>query len=248
MAVSYIWFDLGYTLLYLKRETTYQKTLAEAGFHVTIDELEKHFHLMDKYFMREYPGALGAKREVVMPWYLGALNYQMGIMADVSELETRWAQMQDKTPGYWSSFPQVEGLLKNLRKEGYRLGVISNWDHTARSILDENGLTRYFDNIVISSEVGVTKPDPRIFRLAFEQAGVSPEECLYIGDNYYDDGVGSEKVGMDYLIINRFGRLGIEELKNCRVISDVTEVTGYLKKSRYQFPDLSPGRKQGKRT
>ncbi len=247
MTISYIWFDLGYTLLYLKRETTYQKTLAEAGFHITIDELKKHFHMMDKYFMREFPGALGARREVVMPWYLGALNYQMGIVADVSELEMRWAEMQETTPRYWRAFPHVEGLLQNLRKDGYRLGVISNWDHTARNILEENGLSGYFDDIIISSEVGVSKPDSMIFRLAFEQAGVLPEECLYIGDNYYDDGVGSEKVGVDYLIINRFGRLGIEELKNCRVISDVTEVRNYLKKRRYQFPELSEGRKHEKR-
>ena len=52
--------------------------------------------------------------------------------------------------------------------------------------------------------------------------------CIYVGDNYYDDAVGSRKVGMPALIINRFGLLGTEEITDCPLISDMSEVFNFL--------------------
>ena len=73
--------------------------------------------------------------------------------------------------------------------------LISNWDPSCRSVLEQNGLTPYLDPILVSSEVGVEKPDRRIFEKALELSGEDPRECLYVGDNYYDDGVGALKWG-----------------------------------------------------
>jgi len=98
------------------------------------------------------------------------------------------------------------------------MGIISNWDHSARGLLAAHGLTGFFDPIVISSEVGCEKPSERIFRIALEKAGVPAERCLYVGDNYYDDAVGCRKVGMRPLILNPYGRLGIEEIEDCPLI------------------------------
>ena len=73
-------------------------------------------------------------------------------------------------------------------------------------------------------QVGVEKPDPRIFRQALELSGDSPEECLYVGDNYYDDGVGAAQVGMAFCILNPAGRLGIEELDIPWCVPDIRQV------------------------
>ena len=108
------------------------------------------------------------------------------------------------------------------------MGVISNWDWTARDVLTAAGLIDYFDHLIISCEVDYIKPDSRIFDLALQTAGVNAGECVYIGDNYYDDAVGCRRVGMDALIINRFGFLGIEEIDNCKIIHHITEILDHI--------------------
>ena len=108
------------------------------------------------------------------------------------------------------------------------MGVISNWDCTARDILTETGLIEFFEHIIISCEVNCNKPEPQIFNLALQKAAVEASDCIYVGDNYYDDAVGSRKVGMEALIINRFGTLGVEELSNCTIIGDISEVVQLL--------------------
>ena len=109
------------------------------------------------------------------------------------------------------------------------MGIISNWDWTARDILTAAGLIDYFDPIVISAEVDCNKPESRIFELALEKAGIPAHQCLYIGDNYYDDAIGSRKVGMNPLIINRFGNLGVEEIEDCPVIGHLSDLFNHEK-------------------
>jgi putative hydrolase of the HAD superfamily len=78
--------------------------------------------------------------------------------------------------------------------------------------------------------VGCAKPNEKIFKLALDKAGVDASRCLYIGDNYYDDTLGSDKVGMRSLIINRFGRFGVEELENQELIENISGVLDYLER------------------
>jgi putative hydrolase of the HAD superfamily len=228
---KYLWFDLGYTLLRLKRDEPFIRILESLGITLSPEKIEKAFHVTDKKFMREYPGVLAKDMSFSMPLYLGNMMYYLGCETDLCALHQLWRKELENPLEVWEPFDFVEKELERLSREGYRLGVISNWDSSARPILERYGLIRFFDNIVISSEVGSQKPDSEIFRQAFREAGVEPEECLYIGDNYYDDGVGCRKVGMDYLIINPYGNLGVEELaekKDCRLIPDITHIRAYL--------------------
>jgi putative hydrolase of the HAD superfamily len=57
---------------------------------------------------------------------------------------------------------------------------------------------------------------------------VEARRCIYVGDNYYDDCLGSRKVGMNTLIINRFGSLGVEEIDDCPVIHRLSDILNYI--------------------
>ncbi len=228
MPVSFVWFDIGYTLLYMRREETYRQALEEQGIQVSQEELERAFHLTDKLFMREYPGMFGKDRPAVVPWYLGVLNYRLGHRLDVCATAASWLRFQSRTNPYWVPFPGVRETLQELRRRALRMGIISNWDSSARSLLELHGLAEFFDPIVVSSEVGHEKPGREIFELALGQAAVAPIECLYVGDNYYDDAVGAGKVGIRTLLVNRYGRLGIEELAEVPVIRSVRELPACL--------------------
>lgn len=102
-------------------------------------------------------------------------------------------------------FPEVREVLKTLRPH-YKLGVISNGpSDLQRYKLKLFDLEREFDPIVISGEVGVAKPDPKIFRHALERAKVLPSEALYVGDSPTYDIAGAKGIGMKMAWVNRDG-------------------------------------------
>ena len=224
MAVSFVWFDIGYTLLYMQREGTYQQALKEFGHEVALDEIEREFHLTDKLFMRNYPGLFLKDRNVFMPSYLGIMNYRLGLNLNVCELDLCWEEIKKNIDNYWLPFDGVKEVLAELKQNSVGLGVISNWDCTARDILSKAGLIDFFDHLVISCEVDCIKPDPRIFEIALQKVTVPAGDCIYIGDNYYDDALGSRQVDMPAMIINRFGKLGVEEIHDCPVIGRLSDL------------------------
>ncbi|MGB9686367.1 MAG: HAD family hydrolase [Rectinema subterraneum] len=236
MHFDYIWFDMGYTLVYKKREALFGRILEKTGSRRSYEEIEKAFHVTDKRLMRDFPGLLARPSAEFMPLYIGLLCYTLQIHGDIVSILDAWFKEWKSKESEWFAYSHVFEVLDALLKKGYRLGIISNWDLSARSVLAKCGLEGYFDTIVISSEVGYAKPDRRIFISALQLAGVEPSNCLYIGDNYYDDVVGASSVGMKYLIINRFGRLGIEELPQLEVVSSIADVIPYLERTDREQP------------
>ena len=99
-------------------------------------------------------------------------------------------------PEVWRLYPEVEGVLKDLRARGLKLGVISNWSTRLRHIAQGTGLDALVDFIVASSEAGARKPDPHIFHVALHRAGVSPGSAIHVGDQVEDDVRGAERMGI----------------------------------------------------
>lgn len=90
-------------------------------------------------------------------------------------------------------------------KGRYRLGLVSNFDHhpTAYRILEDHGIKGFFEEIVVSSEVGFRKPGREIFQIAFDRLGIGPERALFVGDSFEIDVVGAKGVGMDVVWLNQ---------------------------------------------
>ena len=105
-----------------------------------------------------------------------------------------------------SNFPDTIPVLERLKAQGVPMGVISNYGTHLLDLLPKLELFDYFNFIIVSAIVEVTKPHPRIFEIAIEEAGVPADQILYVGDNYLDDIVGANNVGMDAVLINRPGR------------------------------------------
>lgn len=73
-------------------------------------------------------------------------------------------------------------LARRLRA-GYRVSVLSNADLSLRARLrDDHRLLDLFDDVVVSAEVGMAKPDPEVFRLAARRLGLPPEACVFVDD------------------------------------------------------------------
>jgi FMN phosphatase YigB (HAD superfamily) len=94
-------------------------------------------------------------------------------------------------------------VVEELQKRGYILGIISNLIGT-REIpewLEAENFKPYFKSVVLSSVVGIRKPDPAIYLEAARRAGVEPSRCAYVGDNLKRDVTGTRAAGFGMIII-----------------------------------------------
>ena len=110
------------------------------------------------------------------------------------------------TAGAWEVYPEVPKVLAELREQGLRLGVISNWDSRLPGLLDRLGLARYFDAVTYSAAAGCEKPDRRIFLQALRSLGVDPGAALHIGDGRLEDVEGAIAAGLRALHLDRVDR------------------------------------------
>jgi len=110
-------------------------------------------------------------------------------------------------PRRWRLDAGARETLVELKKRGYRLAILSNWDLRLRSLLEGLRLAPYFEHLIISSEAGFEKPDPRIFELAQHRFGLSPHEILHVGDSEHHDAEGARKVGWRWVIVQHHERI-----------------------------------------
>lgn len=89
---------------------------------------------------------------------------------------------------------EILNFLRSLRGS-YRTGLISNAWSDLRDYIVREKMDDAFDHIIISAEVGVAKPEAKIYKIALEQAGVSPNEAVFV-DDFYVNIEGCEKVGI----------------------------------------------------
>jgi len=102
-----------------------------------------------------------------------------------------------------SIFPGVAELLRSLKKR-VRLGIVSNAQHLFTiPELTKFNLIDLFDAIALSSDVGVRKPDSKIFHRLLQAMAVPPEAAVFVGDNLFDDVYGASNVGMKTVWIGR---------------------------------------------
>jgi len=78
---------------------------------------------------------------------------------------------------------ELVSLIHKLKELGYPMALLSNYTSTLRDKLAKQALDGLFDHIIISSEVGLQKPDPQIFYQTFEALGIRPEEAIFIDDS-----------------------------------------------------------------
>ena len=111
---------------------------------------------------------------------------------------------------FWSSiyldypvlYPDSLPLLRYLKDKGYKLGIVTNGNTVSQSRkLRACGVDDLVKVSIISGSVGVSKPDPAIYRMALEKLGAKVEESLYVGNNPDTDILGAINTGMDSFFI-----------------------------------------------
>jgi putative hydrolase of the HAD superfamily len=96
----------------------------------------------------------------------------------------------------------ADDLLCAIRTSGYKLGLVSNTEALLTAYdLKVLGLLEKFDVLVLSSSIGVKKPDKRIFEIVLGRLEARPTECVFVGDTFDDDIAGALNAGMDTVFL-----------------------------------------------
>ncbi|KAJ7953796.1 haloacid dehalogenase-like hydrolase domain-containing protein 3 [Quillaja saponaria] len=97
----------------------------------------------------------------------------------------------------WHLPDQAYESITLLKDAGVKMAIVSNFDTRLRKLLKDLNVLDLFDAVIISSEVGYEKPDPRIFQAALDQLNIVPGKAVHVGDDQEADKEGANAVGID---------------------------------------------------
>ena len=125
-------------------------------------------------------------------------------------------------PSSFSLFADTLPTLKALRERGVPVAVVSNWQSGLSHFCTELGLTDYVDHVLSSADLGVEKPDPRIFLDACSRLGIPPRRTLHVGDTHLDDYVGGSSAGLQVVLIDRTSQADAE-VRKVHALTDILD-------------------------
>jgi putative hydrolase of the HAD superfamily len=125
----------------------------------------------------------------------------------------------------WELIPDdVRPALTALRDRDLTLTVVSNSNGTLRAHMDRIGLSPFVTCIVDSCDVGVEKPDPRIFQIALERSAAQPESTIHVGDMYQVDVVGAGAAGLRAVLLDEMQLHDQADCLRIRSLSELVEL------------------------
>ena len=214
--IKVITFDAGNTLIRLSRPVgvTYAEVAKRFGANLNPIDLEHGFRAAWKTVPR-LPDTPGPRTDDGRTWWQDVVMQTLeNARVEVEPFGDFFdAVYQEFTlPGVWRLEPGALDLLRDLRRAGFRLGIISNFDLRLREILKDVGVLDLFEQIVVSSQVGAEKPSARIFEEALRRFAVEPAELLHVGDEEKADGDGARALGIQAFILS-FAGSGLRGLR-----------------------------------
>ncbi|RPJ25234.1 MAG: HAD family hydrolase [Nitrosopumilales archaeon] len=224
----FIFFDLGQTLVDEWRFIEYlDNKLLEVlnGFGARID-LRNYRAVRDNVIRNRMIGN-GSTRELIIE--ICRLVTQHGyerIIADRLEYDIKYGRRE-----LFRFYYDAEQTLSILSQK-YKLGIIANQSRDVLQLLDKFNFRDFFNVVIISSEVNMNKPDPRIFQLAMDRVAKSSKRYVMIGDRLDTDISPANKLGMKTIrYTNSLFRLQepIDESEMAtHVVNRLSEIPGIL--------------------
>ena len=218
MRYSVVLFDVGETLVGPRESfgAVYARVLEGHGLLLGADLLERSIREVIAEVSHEIPRGTdryayypGGESEYWLRFSRRTLEKATGKAVDGDLPRRALDGLRDAflVPDAWEVFADVVPTLDALRREGVRLGVVSNWDSRLPEVLRVLELDRHFEVVGVSHFEGVEKPEPALFRRVLEKMEARPEEALHVGDIPELDLAGARAAGLDALLVDRRGRL-----------------------------------------
>ena len=122
----------------------------------------------------------------------------------------------------WTLYPDARPSLSRLRRQGLRLGLVTNFDMRVFTLLDNLGLGSHFDVVAVPGVTGAAKPDPRVFDFALASCRTSADRAVHVGDSVDEDVVGARRAGLRAVLLDRKKRcVGVPGVDRIETLDDL---------------------------
>ncbi len=160
----------------------------------------------------------------------GYVNYPV-YFAELCELwewgvppEQLLADYYRRMPYHSALLPDAVPVLRQLRRRGYRVGIITNgFSQIQNGKLDATALRPLLDAVAVSGDEGVHKPDPAVFCRVAERLCVAPERCVYVGDHPINDMQGATAAGMQPIYMDLHGYYDVPDIPRITALSELLD-------------------------
>lgn len=225
MSVEIVFFDAGETLLrpHPSFAELFARTCKEYGVNVEPEEVAQIRSRLAPHLL-ELAEESGVDKPSLLPersfdfWGYVYRRFlaERGIVDEglVRRLFEVFSDIQS-----YKLFEDSLPALIELRERGYRLGLISNFEGWLEKLLIELEVGHLFDVTVISAVEGIEKPDPAIYHLGLERAGVAPGDAVHVGDSPVNDAFPAAEVGITPILLDRMDAYGHLEDRFARIPS-----------------------------
>jgi putative hydrolase of the HAD superfamily len=192
-----------------------------AGLGLSLEELTLRWReLLELHFGRYLSGGVSMQEQ------RRARIRELFASASTEACDQLFAGYERDYRASWRAYPDALPVLAEL--SGFPLAVLSNGDQAQQTEkLQGSGLASHFSAIFTSSEIGWAKPDSRAFLAACRRIGVTPGQCIYVGDSLRTDARGSAAAGLRAVWLDRAAS-GIHAGPGVRVIHTLSELPSIL--------------------
>ena len=226
MKINHIFFDLDHTLWDFEKNSdlAFQAVFKQHQLKVSLEKFLNYYRQINFEYWKRYREERVTKEEL----RFGRLNDTF------TKINTKVPKdiINQLAEDYISELPKNNYLFDGAHeileylKPNYELHIITNgFNEVQFQKLENSNLNNYFKEIITSEEVGVKKPNPKIFEFALEKANATFQESLMIGDNWEADIMGAKKTGLDVIFCN-FNKEPVSE--SIKSVNHLLEIKKYL--------------------
>jgi len=186
MSTKVVVFDLWNTLVYDPSKESHEKISSLLGF----ENRQEFWDYCDEHFFNT---------KLTFYDFIKKLIKQKNLSKETfDKIEELW----EDAKRHVDIFPDVVETLEKLKKK-YKLVLLSNTaEKEGEETIDRFGLKKYFDEIILSGQIGLAKPDPRVFRLVLDKVNIKPEKVVMVGDNLEMDIIPARTLGMKGILVD----------------------------------------------
>ncbi len=231
-------FDLGETLLHFAGDFFAVNEEGVRRMHSFLDaqgitlDFEQLLKIWTEERKKGFIRAEETMREVTADSTLVRVMNHFGIDNIAPDIVTRAVDIFfEPEINEYELFSDALDTLSQLKREGYRIGLISNatCDRLIRKMVSMFGLDEYLDLVYSSAGIGIRKPHPDIFRSMLEEFGVEPEKAVMVGDSPYHDIYGAHTAGMTGILVHNELQGGVPEYRPDFTAKELIDVLEFVR-------------------